>query len=110
MTRLLEMDRSAGHAARLIRAIANEKRLILLCHMVQGEHTVGELSRLVQLSQSAVSQHLARLRADNLVNVRRESQTAYYSLACSKVGRVIETLHGVYCDPAAATAGEVPAL
>ena len=106
--RLTELEQSAGQAARLMRAIANEKRLILLCHMIEGERTVGELSHLVRLSQSAVSQHLARLRADDLVHVRRVSQAAYYSLACGKVGRVIESLHDVYCSADAMVTDKAP--
>ncbi len=106
--RLMDLQCSAAEAARLMRAMANEKRLILLCHIYGGERTVGELSGLVGLSQSAVSQHLARLRADDLVRVRRQSQTAFYSLACEKVARVIGTLHQVYCgeglDPGLALA------
>lgn len=87
----------AADAARLLRALANEKRLMLLCTLVEGEKSVGELNVEVDLSQSALSQHLAVLRADGLVSTRREAQTIYYSLADGPAHRIIATLHGIYC-------------
>ena len=90
----------AADAARLLRALANEKRLMLLCTLVEGEQSVGELNAQVDLSQSALSQHLAVLRADGLVATRREAQTIYYSLADGPAHRIIETLHGIYCGGA----------
>ena len=87
----------ASDAARLLRALANEKRLMLLCLLVEGERSVGELNARVDLSQSALSQHLAVLRADGLVDTRREAQTIYYSLADGPAHRIIETLHAIYC-------------
>ena len=96
------MRAHAADAARLLRALANEKRLMLLCTLVEGEKSVGELNSQVDLSQSALSQHLAVLRADGLVATRREAQTIYYSLAAGPAHRIIDTLHGIYCgaDPA----------
>lgn len=87
----------AGDAARLLKALANEKRLMVLCLLVEGERSVGELNAELDLSQSALSQHLAVLRADGLVDTRREAQTIYYSLAKGPAQRIIETLHGIYC-------------
>ncbi len=87
----------AGEAARLLKALANEKRLMLLCLLVEGERSVGELNAELDLSQSALSQHLAVLRADGLVDTRREAQTIYYSLAQGPAQRLIATLHGIYC-------------
>lgn len=95
------MRAHAGEAARLLRALANDKRLMLLCLLVDGEHSVGELNAKVELSQSALSQHLAVLREDGLVTTRREAQTIYYALASGPAQRIIETLHGIYC-------GQVP--
>ncbi len=87
----------AGDASRLLKALANEKRLMLLCLLVQGERSVGDLNAELDLSQSALSQHLAVLRADGLVDTRREAQTIYYSLAQGPAQRIIATLHGIYC-------------
>lgn len=89
-----------GAAAQLLKALANEKRLLVLCLLVGGERSVGELNAELDLSQSALSQHLAVLRADGLVATRREAQTIYYSLADGPAQRIIETLHGIYCGQA----------
>lgn len=88
----------ATEAAQLLRALANEKRLMLLCLLVEGERSVGELNARVDVSQSALSQHLAILREDGLVETRREAQTIYYSLADGPAQAIIETLHGIYCS------------
>lgn len=90
----------AGEAASFLKSIANDRRLIILCELVNGERTVGELEAVVGLSQSALSQHLAKLRDAKLVKTRRESQTIHYSLADSSVSKVIGVLHDVYCKPA----------
>ncbi len=87
----------AADASRLLKALANEKRLMLLCLLVEGERSVGELNARVELSQSALSQHLAVLREDGLVATRREAQTIYYTLAPGPAHRIIETLHDIYC-------------
>lgn len=91
------MRAHAADAARLLRALANEKRLMLLCLLVEGERSVGDLNARVDLSQSALSQHLAILREDGLVTTRREAQTIYYTLAEGPAQHVIGTLHGIYC-------------
>ena len=91
------MERAAGKAAGLMRALANEHRLMILCQLASGERGVSELVAAVGLSQSAVSQHLARLRAEGIVATRRAAQAIYYSLACDEVRRVIDTLYAVYC-------------
>ncbi|WP_222434282.1 ArsR/SmtB family transcription factor [Luteimonas wenzhouensis] len=100
------MQAHAGEAARLLKALANERRLQVLCLLADGERPVGELARLLQLSQSAVSQHLAVLREEGLVATRREAQQVYYALAPGPGARLMETLHAIYCgagaDPAAA--------
>lgn len=92
----------AADAARLLKALGNENRLMLLCLLVEGERSVGELNARLALSQSALSQHLAVLREDGLVQTRREAQTIYYSLVEGPAQRIIDTLHGIYC------AGERP--
>ena len=98
------MRAHAADAAQLLRALANDKRLMLLCLLVEGERSVGELNARVDLSQSALSQHLAVLRNDGLVTTRREAQTIYCTLAKGPAQRIIDTLHGIYCGtPACAT-------
>ena len=91
------MRAHAADAARLLKVLANDKRLMLLCLLVEREHSVGELNARVALSQSALSQHLAVLREDGLVSTRREAQTIYYSLAAGPAQQVIATLHDLYC-------------
>ncbi len=94
---LKEMRSNARQASRLLKAMSNERRLMVLGYLSQGERSVGELERLVGLSQSALSQHLARLRHDKLVVTRREAQTIYYSLASPEVDAVMSTIYGLYC-------------
>lgn len=91
------MERAAGRAAALLRALGNEHRLRLLCRLAGGERAVGELVEAAGLSQSAVSQHLARLRAEGIVATRRAGQAIFYSLAGPEARRVIATLHELYC-------------
>lgn len=91
------MRAHAADAARLLKALGNEKRLLLLCLLVEAERSVGELNARLDLSQSALSQHLAVLRADGLVTTRRDAQTIYYSLAEGPAQRIIDTLHDIYC-------------
>lgn len=91
------MRAHADEAADLLKALANSQRLRILCLLAGGEHSVGELNASLDLSQSALSQHLARLRAENLVTTRREAQTIHYSLVPSPAAAVITTLHGIYC-------------
>src|SRR5512139_1705776 len=76
-----ELRENAAEAARLLRALSNENRLMLLCLLFEGEKTVGELNASLPLSQSALSQHLAVLRDEGLVKTRREAQSIYYGLA-----------------------------
>ncbi|KTF36907.1 ArsR/SmtB family transcription factor [Xanthomonas translucens] len=92
------MRAHAGEAARLLKALGNEKRLLLLCLLVDHEHSVGELNARLDLSQSALSQHLAVLREDGLVQTRRDGQTIYYSLVTGPAQRILDTLHGIYCS------------
>lgn len=92
-----EMQSHAGEAARLLKALANEHRLLILCHLAEGEKTVGELNACVPVSQSALSQHLSVLRRDGLVTTRREAQSIHYALAGGPATRVVETLHDIYC-------------
>jgi len=101
------MQQHAGEAAQLLKALANERRLQVLCLLADGERSVGEVNELLDLSQSALSQHLAVLRQEGLVVTRREAQTIRYSLAPGPAGEVIETLHGIYCGAPVPRRGKV---
>lgn len=87
----------SGAAARLMRSLANRQRLLVLCALTEGELSVSELNRRVTLSQSALSQHLAVLRSEQLVSTRRDAQTIYYSLADGPAVRVLQLLHDEFC-------------
>ena len=100
----LILQQNAKRASRLLKALSNEHRLMVLCQLADGEKSVSEIERLVGLSQSALSQHLARLRRDELVRTRRQAQAIYYSLNGSDATRVIGTLHQMYCDEPRASA------
>lgn len=87
----------AEEAELFLKALANAHRLMVLCELLKGEACVTDLQNAVDLSQSSLSQHLARLRQDDLVKTRRESRTIYYSLADDRVKRVIALLHEIFC-------------
>lgn len=91
------MAQRAGEAAQLLKQLANEKRLMILCALVAGEQSVGALNSTVPLSQSALSQHLARLREAGLVSTRRDGQSIYYALAGDEAAAVLHVLHTLYC-------------
>ncbi|WP_458736109.1 ArsR/SmtB family transcription factor [Zobellella taiwanensis] len=92
-----EMEANAAKAVKLLKALANERRLFILCHLLDKELSVGEMNQHLGLSQSALSQHLAILRNDELVATRKEAQTVYYSLQSDEVREVIALLHKLYC-------------
>lgn len=95
---LATFEAKAGQVANLLKALANPRRLMVLCKLVEhGEVTVGGLAREVSLSQSALSQHLARMRDEGLVATRRESQTIWYRVADAKTGQLLATLYDLYC-------------
>lgn len=89
----------AGEAARLLKALSHEARLMVLCQLVDGELSAGSLQEMSALSQSALSQHLGRLREEGLVETRREAQTIYYRLADPNAARILQTLAAIYCPP-----------
>jgi DNA-binding transcriptional ArsR family regulator len=93
------MQANACKAAGFLKILANDRRLMILCELLRAERSVGELEEIVGLSQSALSQHLARLRRSHLVKTRRESQTIYYSIADPGVTKVIGALYDLYCGP-----------
>jgi len=102
---LEDLARRAAGAADLMRLLANERRLQILCVLRGGERSVGDLAAAVELSPSALSQHLARLRAEHLVAPRRVAQTVFYRIADADVLRLLETLSEVMERRAAGRAG-----
>lgn len=95
-----ELVDKAEDASTLLSAMSNAKRLMILCKLVPGEMAVGALAEEVGLSQSALSQHLAKLRARQLVRTRRDAQTIYYSVSSDEVLEMLKTLHGIFCEAA----------
>lgn len=91
------MQAHAGEAASLLRSLGNEQRLLVLCHLVEGEQGVGTLLARLDLSQSALSQHLAVLREAGLVSTRRDGQQVFYSLVAGPAQQLMATLHSIYC-------------
>jgi ArsR family transcriptional regulator len=92
-------EESAERAVTLLRLLANEKRLMILCRLADGEMAVGDIQSHVSLSQSALSQHLALLRTEGIVATRREGQAVFYRLDDPAAMRVIETLAELFCPP-----------
>lgn len=88
----------SARAAAFLKAAANANRLMILCELKDGERSVSALESVVPLAQSALSQHLAKLRAEGLVKTRREAQTIYYSLADDRIARLIDTLNELFCS------------
>ena len=108
---MTEMRSRAGEAGQFLKALCNEHRLMILCSLVEGEKSVGELERLLEMRQPHLSQHLTRLRADGLVRTRRASRTIYYSLGSMPAERMIGLLYELFCAkdaPSAPGAGDSP--
>lgn len=102
---VLDLEPEAGKAAALLKMMGNERRLMVLCHLMEGEKSAAELERLVGLRQSALSQHLAKLRAEGLVRARREGQRIHYALVGNGPREVIEVLHRLCCGARKAATG-----
>ncbi len=98
---LADLRENASRASTLLKAMANKQRLMILCHLVEGEKTVGALRDRVGLSQSALSQHLAVLRHDGLVRTRRAGTSVIYALASPQATAVMATLYELFCGAAA---------
>ncbi|HTQ99730.1 MAG TPA: metalloregulator ArsR/SmtB family transcription factor [Candidatus Acidoferrum sp.] len=92
-----QLRRNAGEVSSFLRSLANENRLVVLCALLEGEQNVSELNAHVDLSPSALSQHLAGLREAGLVRTRREAQTIYYSVADERVAEVLGLLKKLFC-------------
>ncbi|MBQ4771797.1 metalloregulator ArsR/SmtB family transcription factor [Pectobacterium versatile] len=92
------MQDGAAKAAAMLRAIGNENRLLVFCLLIEhGEMSVGALLEHIPLSQSALSQHLAKMREEGLISYRRESQTLYYRIENQDVEKIVATLKGIFC-------------
>jgi DNA-binding transcriptional ArsR family regulator len=94
-----QMIENASEASEFLKALAHEGRLVILCLLLDGEKSVTEIEQMLSLRQPAVSQQLARLRADDLVEARRDGKSIYYSLARPEVRQVIVALHNAFCRP-----------
>jgi DNA-binding transcriptional ArsR family regulator len=99
LPKMAAVQEHAGEAAALLKALANDQRLLVLCSLLDGPLSVGEINERVELSQSALSQHLAVLRTARIVTTRRESQTIYYALAKGPALKVMEVLYEAFCAP-----------
>jgi DNA-binding transcriptional ArsR family regulator len=88
---------AAGKASELMKTLGHKDRLMVLCHLISGEKSVGELAGLLDIPQSPLSQHLARMRKEGLVTTRREAQTIYYSIASEEAARIVGLMHDLYC-------------
>ena len=97
---LAEIRVNAHRASELLKSMSNPARLMVLCQLTEGEKSVGELERIVPMSQSALSQHLALLRAHKLVKTRRNGQSIYYSLAGVEASAILATLYSLFCGKA----------
>lgn len=97
MGSVAEMAGNVDKASQLLKALANKDRLMILCHLAEGELCVSDLEEVLLIRQPTLSQQLARLRHDDLVRTRREGKVIYYSLGSSEAGQVIDLLYSLYC-------------
>lgn len=95
-----DMQAAAAQASELLKALANPHRLMIVCQLIERERSVGELAEFLSLRDSTVSQHLALLRRDGLVEARRDGQTIWYKVASTPARELLTTLYRVYCGPA----------
>jgi ArsR family transcriptional regulator, virulence genes transcriptional regulator len=104
-TELVQLERQADTVAELLSAMANAKRLLILCQLAGGEKTVSQIVEAVAIAQSAASQHLAKMRLLQLVKTRRDGKQIYYSIASEAVASIMQSLYAVYCAPKAKAKG-----
>lgn len=93
-----DMLKNSAKAIKLLKAVSNQRRLIILCHLLEGEMSVGEINDKLDLSQSALSQHLALLRRHKLVVTRKEAQTVFYRIDSEEAEALIALMHKLYCS------------
>jgi len=96
---LNQMARSASRASALMKTLGHKDRLMILCHLADGEKSVGQIADLLEIPQSPLSQHLSRMRKEGLVDTRREAQTIFYSLKSGEASRIVEVLYELFCEP-----------
>ena len=89
---------AAAQASELMKTLGHKDRLMVLCHLSSGEKSVGHLATLLDIPQSPLSQHLARMRKEKLVTTRREAQTIYYAIASPQAARMVQLMHELYCS------------
>jgi len=95
-----ELANAADQATALLKTLSHKDRLMILCVLKEKEISVGEIAEILDLQQSPLSQHLARMRKEGLVKTRRDAQTIYYSIDSTEVARIIDVVHSIYCaDP-----------
>jgi DNA-binding transcriptional ArsR family regulator len=94
---LKQMANSANRASALMKTLGHKDRLMILCHLADGEKSVGQIAELLQIPQSPLSQHLSRMRKEGLVETRREAQTIFYSLKSGEAARIVEVLYELFC-------------
>lgn len=92
-----DIKKNAKKASALLKSVANQNRLLLLCVLIDGKKSVGDIQKLVGISQSALSQHLARLRFEGIVDYERSNRNILYFIKDDKVKKIIKTLHNIYC-------------
>ena len=97
--KVIDLDQSAESASELLKALANPTRLKILCHLIEGELSVGQIADRLEARETLASQHLALLRKDRLVRTRRAGQAIYYSIDSPAAERVIQVLHDIFCRP-----------
>jgi DNA-binding transcriptional ArsR family regulator len=91
------LEDKAYSASELLKVLANENRLLIVCHLLQQDMSVNEMQEKIGIRQSALSQHLAILRREGIVRTQRRSQFIYYSLASSEARKVLQTLYNIFC-------------
>ena len=104
------MEAAADQASDLLKALSNRHRLLIICQLIDGERSVGDLAEFLGLRDSTVSQHLALLRKDGLVSARRDAQTIYYSIASDPARELLKTLYQVYCAPSKAAKAQAKTM
>jgi DNA-binding transcriptional ArsR family regulator len=104
------MEAAADLASNLLKSLSSRHRLLIVCQLIDGERSVGDLAELLGLRDSTVSQHLALLRKDGLVSARRDAQTIYYSIASDPAREILTTLYRVYCAPSSGKASQKKAM
>ena len=96
---MTEIQAKATQAVELLKLLANPTRLVVLCQLISDAKCVGALEEIVGISQSALSQHLAKMRAEGIVHTEKIGQQVFYRIADPKVGKILNTLYEIYCDP-----------